>query len=250
MVIVLMSAYNEEAALPDVLEHMPKSVEGHPVRIVVLSDGSTDRTAEVARSFDAEVMEFGENRGKGAALKSGLATLEDASYAVLVLMDADGQHDPSSLVSIVAPVLDGLADVVVGSRYMQNRRRGSTPWNRYVVRTTVKATLNTLLAGSVTDPFSGYRCLNPRAVQCLRLSGDRYESELEMIFCVEKNSLRLIEVPIPKLYGPGTSKMGARFGPVVGRIVVVSRYAFTIIRETYRLRGSQTVQPRRPSHHD
>jgi glycosyltransferase involved in cell wall biosynthesis len=216
----------------------------------VLSDGSTDRTAEVARSFDAEVVEFGENRGKGAALKSGLAALEDESYAALVLMDADGQHDPSSFASIVAPVLDGFADVVVGSRYIQNPRRGSAPWNRYAVRTTVKATLNTLLTASVTDPFSGYRCLDPRAVQCLRLSGDRYESELEMIFCVEKNSLRLIEVPIPKLYGPGTSKMGARFGSVAGRILVVSRYAFTIVRETYRLARTQTAQPRRPSHHD
>ena len=236
MVIVFMSAYNEEAALADVLAAMPGHLGSQQLRIVVLSDGSTDGTADLARSFGVEVMEFAENRGKGAALKAGLATIGDEPYAALVLMDADGQHDPVDLASIATPVLDGSANVVVGSRYLRNPGRGSTPWNRFAVRTAARTTLRILLAASVTDPFSGYRCLDPAAVSCLRLSGDRYESELEMLFCVEKNSLTILEVPISKLYGPGTSKMGARFGSVLGRIDVVSRYAFTIVRETYRLR--------------
>jgi glycosyltransferase involved in cell wall biosynthesis len=236
MVIVFMSAYNEEAALSGVLAAMPRHLGDHPLRIVVLNDGSTDGTADLARSFGVEVMEFATNRGKGAALKSGLDAIEDEPFAALVLMDADGQHDPADLASIVTPVLDGSADVVVGSRYLQDPGRGNAPWNRFVVRTAAKRALRILLTASVTDPFSGYRCLDPAAVSCLKLSGDRYESELEMLFCAEKNSLAVLEVPIPKLYGPGTSKMGARFGSVVGRIDVVSRYAFTIARETYRLR--------------
>jgi glycosyltransferase involved in cell wall biosynthesis len=236
MVIVFMSAYNEEAALSDVLTAMPRHVGDHLLRVVVLNDGSTDGTADLARSFGVDVMEFAKNRGKGAALKSGLTAIEGEPYAALVLMDADGQHDPADLASIATPVLDGSADVVVGSRYLRDSGRGNAPWNRFVVRAAARTTLRILLSATVTDPFSGYRCLDPAAVSCLKLSGDRYESELEMLFCIEKNSLTILEVPIPKLYGPGTSKMGARFGSVAGRIDVVSRYAFTIARETYRLR--------------
>lgn len=236
MVIVFMSAYNEEAALFDVLTAMPRHVGDHPLRVVVLDDGSTDGTSDLARSLGVEVMRFTENRGKGAALKSGLAAIDDEPYAALVLMDADGQHDPADLASIAAPVLDGSADVVVGSRYLLDSGRGAAPWNRFVVRTAARTTLSLLLEATVTDPFSGYRCLDPAAVSCLKLSGDRYESELEMLFCIEKNSLTILEVPIPKLYGPGTSKMGDRFGSVIGRVDVVARYAFTIARETYRLR--------------
>jgi hypothetical protein len=119
---------------------------------------------------------------------------------------------------------------------MLDAGRGNAPWNRYAVRCAVRAILGALMTTSMTDPFSGYRCLAPAAVQCLELTGDRYESELEMLFCAERNGLRVVEVPIPKLYGPGTSKMGTRYGSILGRIDVVSRYAATIARESIQLR--------------
>ena len=238
MIIVLMAAYNEEVALPDILARMPGQVDGHNVRVIVLSDGSTDGTAERARSFGVEVVEFGENRGKGAVLKSGLDAITDDPCSALVFMDADGQHDPVQFEALVEPVLNGSADVVVGSRYLLDARRGNAPWNRYAVRCAGRAILGVLLTAPVTDPFSGYRCLAPDAVQCLELTGDRYESELEMLFCAEKKGLRVLEVPIPKLYGPGISKMGTRYGSIFGRIDVVSRYALTIIREAIGLRTS------------
>lgn len=236
MIIVLMAAYNEVVALSDILARMPGQVDGHGVRVIVLSDGSTDGTGERARSFGVEVIEFGENRGKGAMLKSGLNAIRDDPCSALVFMDADGQHDPAQFEALVAPVLDGSARIVVGSRYLLEAGKGNAPLNRYAVRWIVRATLGSLLATSVTDPFSGYRCLAPDAVQCLELTGDRYESELEMLFCAERSGLRMLEVPIPKLYGPGTSKMGRRHGSTFGRVKIVYRYAVTIIREAIRLR--------------
>jgi glycosyltransferase involved in cell wall biosynthesis len=235
MIIILMAAFNEEKPLVDLLPRMPERVSGHRVRVLVLSDGSTDGTAAVARDCGVDVLEFDENRGKGAVLRSGLDAIIDEPYTALVFMDADGQHDPQQLPELVAPVLDGLADVVIGSRYMEDAGRSNTPWNRYAVRCTVQAVLGVILSATITDPFCGYRCLAPRAVECLDLSGDRYESELEMLFSAERNALRVAEVPVPKIYGAGTSKMNARHGALIGRTDVVYRYATTIIREAYRL---------------
>lgn len=244
MIIVLMAAYNEEPTLRDVLEHMPSSVAGHAVRTVVLSDGSTDGTADLAREGGAEVLEFRANRGKGAVLKDGLISIGGDSCSALVFMDSDGQHDPTQLGAIVIPVLDGAADIVVGSRYMVDSGRGNAPWNRYVVRTAIQGVLRLLLTTPVTDPFSGYRCIAPEAVQCIELSGDRYESELEMLFCADRNALSVTEIPIPKVYGQETSKMGARHGSVIGRLDVVSRYVFTMIRESLRTRSARAPRKR------
>lgn len=238
MVIVLIPAYNEENTIVEVLSGLPMRIEGRTVRPIVVNDGSTDSTAELVRRLGIELLDFPVNRGKGAVLKDGLQLIADEDFEALALMDADGQHDPGSLISIVSPVLNGSVDVVVGSRYTGTPGRGATPWNRYLVRSFVRAALRLLLGADVSDPFSGYRALSPGAVVCLELSGDRYESELEMLFCVERSSLTMCEVPISKIYGEGTSKMGARFGSLLGRVDVVARYALTILREAKRHRST------------
>jgi len=231
MIIVLIPAYNEEAALGSLMSGIPTHVRGHDVRTVVVNDGSTDDTAAEASRSGAEVLDFTQNRGKGAALKAGIGSVSGDAYDVLVMMDADGQHDPACLEAVATPILDGSCDVVAGSRYMDGDGRGITPWNRYAVRLSVRAALRVLLGTAVTDPFSGYRAFSPRGIACIRLRGNRYESELEMLFCASRNSLQMCEVPIPKIYGSGMSKMGARNGLFLGRIDVVSRYAITIARE-------------------
>lgn len=242
MVIVLIPAYNEEAAVASVIADIPTHVRGHAVRTIVLNDGSTDNTADEASRSGAEVLDFAENRGKGAVLKAGISSVSGDAYDVLVLMDADGQHDPAFLEAMVGPILDGSCDVVVGSRYMDSGGRGVTPWNRYAVRLSVRAALRVLLGTAVTDPFSGYRAFSPHGVACVQLRGDRYESELEMLFSASRNALRMQEVPIPRIYGSGMSKMSDRNGLIPGRIDVVSRYAITIAREALRPRSSSAIE--------
>ena len=228
----IMTAYNEAAGLQALLPQMPSIVNGHDLRIIVVDDGSTDATADVSRAHGCTVIRFDENRGKGAALRSGLDSIIGMPCDAVVLMDSDGQHDPARLEALTQPVLDGSADIVVGSRYITSGKRGQTPWNRYLVRTGSVSILNAILSMGITDPYSGFRALAPQALGCIHLKGDRYESELEMLFCANRGGLRLMEVAVPKIYGPGTSKMGARRGNVLGRIEVVSRYALTIARGT------------------
>ncbi|MEN8040407.1 MAG: glycosyltransferase family 2 protein [Actinomycetota bacterium] len=232
MIIVLIAAYNEELGLSELLPRLPRLVNDHAVEVLVVSDGSTDGTVDVAMENGCRTIEIEDNRGKGAALKTGLEAIRGEAYDVVVLMDADGQHDPAQLPAITAEVLSGTADLVIGSRYKQRSGRGNAPWNRYVVRCATRGLLDVILSAKVTDPFCGYRAISPDAARCIRLQGDRYESELEMLFCAERAGLRVAEIPIPKIYGPNTSKMAVRHGAVLGRLDVVARYAYTIVRET------------------
>lgn len=228
MIRVLIPAYNEAERLDDVLARIPASVNGHAIRTLVVSDGSTDGTAAVARFHRCDTVELPRNRGKGAALRRGFAEVHGESHAALALMDADGQHDPARLVDLSAPVLDGSADMVVGSRYLGVSGRGCTPWNRYAVRCLTCGVLRRVVGITVSDPFSGYRVLSPSVEAVASFEGDRYESELELLFGVTGAGLTVLEVPIERLYTGGTSKMGARHGRLHGRIAVVGGYARTI----------------------
>ena len=230
MIRVLIPAYNEAGSLDDVLPRIPDSVVGHAIRTLVVSDGSTDDTVAVARRHRCDTVELRHNRGKGAAFRQGFAEVRNESHAALVLMDADGQHDPARIADLSEPVLGGSADMVVGSRYLGATGRGCTPWNRYAVRRITCGVLRRVLGVTVTDPFSGYRVLSPRAEAVATFEGDRYESELELLFAATEAGLTVVEAPITRIYTGATSKMGVRRGRLRGRVEVVNGYARTIIR--------------------
>jgi len=234
MIFVLISAYNEEQGLRAILPRIPSTISGHRINVVVMSDGSTDNTVQIADRHGCHTIVSAHNRGKGATMRSGMAYVENRSFGAAVFMDADGQHDPGDLPQLLAPILEGTADIAIGSRYIDASGRGAAPRNRYFVRTVTVALLRRILSISVTDPYSGYRVLSGNAMQCIDLVGDRYESELEMLFCAGRGDLHVVELPITKVYGAGTSKMGSRRGAFLGRIDVVVRYAMTIARQSRR----------------
>ncbi|MFQ5967521.1 MAG: glycosyltransferase family 2 protein [Acidimicrobiia bacterium] len=235
MIFVLIPAFNEAGRLKELLPGIPDSVDDSAVRTIVISDGSTDGTPEIAAELGAEVIALPSNRGKGAALRKGAAALENRALDCVVLMDGDGQHDPSFLSSVVAPVLSGDYHVVVGSRYLDDPKRGATPRNRYLVRRLVTWYLRRRLSQPVTDPFSGYRCLSQFAFDTISLRGNEYEGELEMRFEAEIHGLELEEVPIPRVYMDNFSKMGSHGGPLVGRLRAIGQYVRTIVRKRREL---------------
>ena len=236
MICVLIAAYNEARSLSSLLPAIPARVAGHPTAVVVGSDGSTDATVAVAREHGCIVVESPVNRGKGANLRACIERASDLDYDVLVLLDADGQHDPEDLTRMVTPVLDGSADLVAGSRYTAERGRGVAPWNRYLVRCATTLLLGRLLGRSFADPYCGYRALSPRAVQTIELKGDRYQSELEMLFATVVHDLEVEEVAIHKVYGRNTSKMGVRRGALLGRLEVIGQYVGAIVAGMAQLR--------------
>src|SRR5215468_4412665 len=121
-VVMLLPAHNEEATVASVVRRAPAAVQGHPVRVVVVDDGSTDGTAAAAAGAGATVVSFPANRGLGAAVREGLAMAVAGGAAAVAFLDADGEYAPEELPEVVGPVLGGRADYVVGSRFAGRAR--------------------------------------------------------------------------------------------------------------------------------
>jgi uncharacterized membrane protein YbhN (UPF0104 family) len=161
-VVVFLPAHDEEATVGTVVRGLPASVEGRPVRVVVVDDGSTDGTAARAAEAGAVVVTQPGNLGLGAAVRRGLAEAVALRPAVVVYLDADGEYAPEDVPAVAAPVLAGVADYVVGSRFggdiermLPHRRLGNrvlTTWVRWLTR-----------RRDLTDGQSGFRAFSPRA---------------------------------------------------------------------------------------
>jgi glycosyltransferase involved in cell wall biosynthesis len=238
VIYVLIPAFNEARNLETILPRIPKQVFRRRVSIVVICDGSTDGTCRVGAAHGAEVVKLTSNQGKGSAVRAGAALLKGRDIDAVVTMDGDGQHNPHELSALVGPVLTDGCDLVIGSRYLTNQGRGRTPLNRFLVRTLFTRLLQRRLRQPVTDPFTGFRCMSPRAFSNVMLRGDRYEGELEVRFEAERVGLKVIEVPIERIYSGGQSKMAA----TGGRLRVIRGYATTVRRKTKELeRGHSRV---------
>ena len=236
MITVLIPAFNEERAVVGVVEGIPTTIAGHPTTIVVIDDGSTDATAAEARRCGAEVIELATNQGKGAAMRAGRSHAVALVSDVVVAIDADGQHDTVCMPDLVAPVATGTYDMVIGSRYLADSRRGDTPRNRYLVRNLTCRYLGKALGLKVTDPYSGMRAYNRRVLDEMRVVGSGYQNELELLYEAAIRGWRTCEIPIPRLYPPNSSKMGAKGGKLIGRLRVLAGYVATMVRKHRELR--------------
>jgi len=193
--VAVIPCYNEEQAIGSVVRTATKYVD----KILVVDDGSTDRTAAVARAAGANVISHATNKGKGAAVKTALEYVGGNGFDSLVLLDGDAQHDPNQIPALLRPLRKGSADFVIGFREPEQmpfyRRFG-----RYVLDYT------TGIQGAATDSQSGFRALNRRAVDSMNaknLRGNGYSIESEMVLAARGLDLKLQEVPITCSYGNG-----------------------------------------------
>lgn len=160
-VVLFLPARDEEATVASVVRRVPARVAGRPVRCVVVDDGSRDATAGEAAAAGAEVVAHHQGRGLGAAVRTGLAAALAHQPAAVAFCDADGEYAPEELGALVAPVLAGEADYVVGSRFagrIERMRPHRRAGNRLLTRV-----LAVVARQPVSDGQSGYRALSPRA---------------------------------------------------------------------------------------
>ena len=192
--LVIIPAYNEEEALPGTLAELHAV---HPdLDIVVVSDGSSDRTAEVARDHGAVVLELPFNLGIGGALRAGFLYAVRNGYQRAVQFDADGQHDPHGIGLLLA-ALDGGADMVVGSRFapssvsyeVGSTRRGAMRVLQLAVR---------LVAGKTfTDTSSGFRAFGPKVLELFSLNyPSEYMESVESLILATLEGYDVVEVPV------------------------------------------------------
>lgn len=243
MISLIIPAFNEAEALQTLLPRLPAAVHGLPIHPLLVSDGSTDQTAAVATRYQVPVLALSQNRGKGAAIRAALDATVDRAFDAVVFMDADGQHRPEDLPRLIGPLLAGEADLVLGSRYVDDEGRRNTPLNRYLVRTGSIVVLDRVLGQRFSDPYCGFRAFTPFALERVNICGQRYEAELEVLFDACRNGLRIVEVPIERIYGTGMSKMAADGGKLIGRLRVLRQYTATIARKTREIRRQPAPSP-------
>lgn len=193
-VVVVIPAYNEERFIGSLVLKLLKN----QLRVIVVDDGSTDGTAVVAQSAGATVIRHPINRGKGQALNTGITAAREMIPAAIVVIDADGQHMPEQLAEIVCPILNGEADIVIGSRYLQPAT--GVPRHRMIGHWFFNQMTRLLTGVQVSDSQSGYRAFSPKAYTTDLFHSTGFSVESEMQFLAHEHGLRMVEVPITIRY--------------------------------------------------
>lgn len=194
--LIIVPAYNEAAVVGDVVRaihaNFPKT------DLLVIDDGSRDTTANEAKKAGAIVIRHVLNRGLGGAIGTGLAFAKQGDYDLAVTVDADGQHDPRDIERVLAPLIKGRADVVVGSRMIS--RRGTMPFDRQIMNTGANLITWLLFGVTTSDSQSGFRGFNKKAITSIFLRTERMEVSSEIFSEIKRLHLRYAEVPIRVIY--------------------------------------------------
>lgn len=210
-VLAGIAAYNEARYVGSVVLQARQYVD----EVIVVDDGSTDNTARVAELAGATVIRHAENRGKGAAIQSILAEAKKRNPDILVLLDADAQHDPNEIPVLIKPVSEGF-DLVIGSREAQ---KDKTPRYRRIGQKVLFQSARLASKTNVSDSESGFRALSPKAINDLELKEKGFAIESEMITRAADKNLKITEVPISNIY----TKDGSTLNPIRHGIDVLSR---------------------------
>jgi glycosyltransferase involved in cell wall biosynthesis len=211
--LVFVPAWNEEENLPAVLEEL--RAELPDVDVLVVDDGSTDATAEVARAAGAEVLSFGENRGLRAAIAAGYGHAAEQGYDLVGRVDADGQHPAAELRRLLERVGAGEADAAVGSRFVAGD--GYAPYRyrpsreRAFGTALLRRLMRLRVEGGVADATSGLYAVNARAAEELARPYTSGAPEVEGLIRLGEAGLRVLEVPVNmRERGSGESKLAGR----------------------------------------
>lgn len=191
--VAIVPALNEEDSIGGVIDEIRAFDPSFDV--VVIADGSTDRTAEVAAEHCAHVLRLPFNLGIGGAVQTGFRYAWEHGCEIVVRVDGDGQHDPAELGAVLAPVLAGHADVVVGSRFVGTDGYRSSRARRLGIRV-LAWTVSTIVRQRVTDPTSGFQALNRRALALFAADYPHDYPEVEATVMAHRCGLRLMEVPV------------------------------------------------------
>jgi glycosyltransferase involved in cell wall biosynthesis len=206
-----IAAYNEARYIGSIVLQTRQYVD----EVIVVDDGSTDNTARVAELAGATVIRHDENRGKGAAIQSILAEAKKRNPDILVLLDADSQHDPSEIPSLIKPISEGF-DLVIGSREAQ---KDKTPTYRRIGQKVLLRSTRLASKTNISDSESGFRALSPKAINQLELKESGFAIESEMITGAADKNLKVTEVPISNIY----TRDGSTLNPIKHGLGVLNR---------------------------
>jgi glycosyltransferase involved in cell wall biosynthesis len=191
---VIIPVYNEELTVGNVIDRVKLAMQqtGLKYELIVVDDHSYDRSLKVAREHSSKLYSLKQHLGKGYALRAGFA---QAKGDIIITIDSDGSHRPEELLRVLTPVLKDKADLVIGSRYLNQKNVAARKLNAFGVR--IFNLLIQLLTGTaITDSQSGYRAMKREILNNQKLNSGGYEIESEMLVKTAKESFRVVEVPI------------------------------------------------------
>ena len=191
--LVIIPAHNEQATVGQVVRRVPEHLAG--AGIIVVDDGSTDATGRVAREAGSCVLSLPVNLGMGGAMQTGYLYAAKRGYDVAIQIDGDGQHDPSQAGALIDVVRSGRADMAIGSRYLAQRRKGSS-FLRRLGNAFLARYLSLVTRSRITDPTSGFRAVNRRVIEFYACEYPTDYPEPEAIAVLWRNGFRVVEVPV------------------------------------------------------
>jgi len=218
---VIIPAYNEARFIGSVVLQARKYAQ----TVIVVDDGSRDDTADVAQAAGALVLRHEVNSGKGTALKTGFQHLRHIEgLQVILSIDGDGQHNCAEIPELAQPILEGNADLVVGSRFL-GRKSDIPRWRVFGQHALTLAT-NFSARSSLSDSQSGFRAFSRKVLDIFPFDTDGFSVESEMQFVIQQAGLRVIELPISVVYEEPSKRNPVMHGLQVlnGIVRLVSRY--------------------------
>ncbi len=200
--IVVIAAYNEEKKVTSVVDEVSKYVD----LVIVVDDGSKDKTADVIKNKKAVVLKHCINLGQGAALQTGFDYAKKFNPDVVVTYDADGQFEAKEISKIIKPVLDKKVEVVLGSRFL-GKTVNMSPVRKYILKLGI---LFTWIFSEIklTDTHNGFRALSNKALNLIEINQNRMAHASEIIDNIVRKNLSYIEVPVTVKYDDYSKQKG------------------------------------------
>jgi glycosyltransferase involved in cell wall biosynthesis len=215
--LAIIPAFNADSYLTNVID----SLKTYTADILVVDDGSTDETANIALARRVDVISHPVNKGKGAALKTGFTHALEYGYDAVITLDSDGQHSPSYIPDFIAAYQRTGADLIIGSR---KDDMADMPWDRRLSNWLTSSTLSLLLKLPIEDSQCGYRFITADLLRSLNLKSDRFQLETEIIIKAVQHNFKVRFVPIKVIYG-------RRFPSSMNRLVDTLRWITMVLEE-------------------
>jgi glycosyltransferase involved in cell wall biosynthesis len=225
LVVVGIPTFNEENTIARIVLEAQK----HAKVVVVCDDGSSDLTCEIATRLGADVVRHNKNLGYGVAINSLFKRAREIGADALVTLDGDGQHDPSEISAVLKPITDGTADVVIGSRFIDDCGTSEMPVYRKLGAKLITKMVNGSKNG-VSDAQSGFRAYNRKAIEQLNVVEAGMGASVEILLEASRQDLKICEVPCTCKYENGEVATSTE-NPVTHGVGVVMSIIRLIVEE-------------------
>lgn len=204
--LIAIPVYNEERTVQRVLAHVLQYADD----VLVIDDGSTDRTVSLLPKLPVDVIRHARNRGYGHALRDAFAWADIHGYDWIITMDCDEQHEPQSIPEFLEAAKQNRSDIISGSRYLsRDDAEGTVPADRRAINSAMTEEINARLGLNLTDAFCGFKAHRVDAMRRLKITENGYAFPMQLWAQVAAQGLRVEEIPVRRIYTDANRSFGA-----------------------------------------